>query len=176
MDVDDVVIDPETGLPLLEDGLYWEVSKVEDKIRKDVRDYLRVAIKRQVEKERRSTSTLFLTKEKYFEEEEVGGRDLIDYMKPFTFSSQKEYLSQGYVRLPVLDAYDYSYPMVRYWDQTEENVAKAAQEVYAKYQEDLRKAERKLEREAAAKLKAAEDRARMEYLTGKYPPKKLGGK
>lgn len=143
-------IDPQTGMPELEEGYRWEV-------RNDKYTYLTVHLMFEEEvKQSRLMRRLFGPKMHWTSVDSI---DVIDLVVPKDLTDSKitgDLLEQGYQRLYCLVGY------YREIEQTPENIQKVAIELYEK----IEAAEEK-------NRKWAEAHAKMQTLVGAYPPKKL---
>ena len=184
----EITIDPATGLPALEEDLFWRVEERPHYVDPRHTDGARfdngeiyVAIMKpcpDIVKTVTDTETIkgtwrnlwrptYKHTERKVVQFEGGAREVAcGVMADYEIIHYLDETPEGFTRTMVRDLDVRSQQCVRLWDPTPENVAKMAAEVYTEYMTN-----RLLREEAERKKK--EDQDKVNRIVGDYPPKKL---
>lgn len=184
----EITIDPATGLPALEEGLFWRVEErphyvhprhtagarfdngeIYVSIMRTIPDTMKTVT--DTETVKGTWRNLWRPTYKHTEREVVQfeGRPrevACGVMADYETIHYLDETPEGFTRTMVRDLGDRTQQCVRLWDPTPENVAKKAAEVYTEYM-----AKRMLWEEAERMKKEAQDK--VDRIVGDYPPKKL---
>ena len=183
----EITIDPETGLPALEEGLFWRVGEIPEyynpqdtswgrldnrelyvSIMRSYPDTMKIVTDTEVIKG--TWRNLWRPTYKHTERRVVwskGGarEEACGVMADYRVLFRSDYCPEGF-DYSIKQPYNEMLRVYRLWDPTPENVAKKAAEVYTGYMT------KRLRREEAERRKK-EDQDKVDRIVGDYPPKKL---